>query len=56
MTWKTAPAMSLHSEDDDLVATCLVAECDQDFHGPAAIDAFRAWFIHLGRDHPDLQP
>jgi hypothetical protein len=48
--------MSLHSEDDELVATCLVPECDQDFREITPGDAFRAWYAHLGRDHPGLQP
>jgi hypothetical protein len=49
--------MSLHFENTEtaMVATCLVPDCDQDFHGLAPVDVFGAWYVHLCRDHPDLQ-
>jgi hypothetical protein len=43
--------MSLHFEDIDPVADCLVAGCGQHFHGHAMIDATTAWTAHVASDH-----
>ena len=44
-------AMSLHFEDADPVATCLVSGCGWHAHGDAMADAAAAWTAHVASDH-----
>ena len=43
--------MSLHFEDADPVATCLVGECRWHGHGDAMVDAANAWVAHIASEH-----
>lgn len=44
-------AMSLHFEDADPVATCLVTGCGWHGHGDAMVDATNAWVAHIADKH-----
>jgi hypothetical protein len=44
-------AMSLHFEDIDPVATCLVTGCGWHAHGDAMVDATSAWASHVVDKH-----
>lgn len=43
--------MSMHFDDADPVAVCLVQDCRQHFHGDSRNDAMMAWSEHVSKDH-----
>ena len=44
-------AMTLHFDDADPVATCMVKDCGWHAHGDSINDAVLAWTAHLTAKH-----
>lgn len=48
---KDTIGMSMHFNDADPVAVCLVIGCGQHFHGDSRNDAMTAWSEHVSKHH-----